>query len=148
MKSLNKEQKIYIAIGIIALIIIIAAGCYFYKTSVSEPKGEEQTEQQKSELEKLQGGVESKTEKNIDESKNQSGDIMSCKTDADCGVRMDTCNCRLVCRNTVDFTYKDDCNKACTIQEMDITTQDCKCENNKCVKKAVQYFDTNTPVQQ
>lgn len=68
----------------------------------------------------------------------------NCNTDADCGVRFDSQNCKNVCKN-VSFKYFNESPKACIINETNFDIQDCKCENNLCVRKLKNMFVTPTP---
>jgi hypothetical protein len=85
--------------------------------------------------------IENSPEKiNLDFSNDPQKKSLYCNIDSDCMTTLDTCNCKLVCRNK-QFRYFDNCLKACTIQEMDFTVQECQCQNNQCVDK------TNEPSQ-
>jgi len=58
----------------------------------------------------------------------------TCQIDSDCVAKLDTCKCKIVCRNA-NYKYFDDCNSYCTIEETDFSIQRCECYNNQCVKK-------------
>lgn len=136
MIKFNKKLSSPLAIGIIIILAlaVIVICFYLYKTMPAVLQQDEIKNQvtPKKESDKI--------EKNIDLLISTESEIMSCKIDKDCGIQFDTCACKTVCRNSKDYKYIDNCQKSCKIEDTDFSIQDCKCENNKCVKKAVQYF--------
>jgi len=79
--------------------------------------------------------VENSSEKiNLDFSNDPQKKSLYCEFDSDCITTLNTCNCKLVCRNK-QFKYFDNCLKACMVQEMDFTVQECQCQNNQCTDK-------------
>lgn len=152
MKKLNIKISTPVAIGaIIILALIIGFICFFsckslnyYGNMIDQKPFEKGYKGDIKPEEPKPSPDQGKIEKNIDLSKSPESEILACKVAEDCGIRLDTCNCKTVCRNIKDYKYIDSCNKACKIEEMDFETQDCQCQNDRCVKKVVQYFQPNT----
>lgn len=58
-----------------------------------------------------------------------------CEQDSDCGVLLDSCKRKTVCRN-INFKFYNDCeNPSAKIDDISFGINRCKCSDNKCVVK-------------
>jgi len=66
-----------------------------------------------------------------------------CQQDSDCGILLDACGRKTVCRNT-SFNFFNNCsNPSAVINDIDFSIQHCLCVSNQCVPQNEKIRDRN-----
>jgi len=68
-----------------------------------------------------------------------------CKVDSDCGIRLDSCQKKTLCRNKNYKFYSECSNSSTLIKDVDLTIQKCQCKKNQCEPYFPYLQPTPTP---